>query len=185
MHGVTRRRLDISRPMRYHIDGVNRLQVNFIEVNAMRQFEEGFFVGLSKLERVYKRYFQEAVAEFQFTPNEITVLMFLCNNAPALDTATDIARFKRISKGLVARSVDSLTRRGLLSAQRDERDRRIVHLALSENCAPIAQRLRESERALFAQIAEGIDPVRLEITSDTLRKINQNMNRLLEGETVR
>ena len=47
----------------------------------MRPFEEGFFAGLSKLERLYKRYVQEAVAEYQFTPNEIAVLMFLYNNA--------------------------------------------------------------------------------------------------------
>lgn len=148
----------------------------------MRPFEEGFFVGLSKLERLYKRYFQDSVSEYQFTPNEIAVLMFLHNNAPALDTATDIARFKRISKGLVARSVDSLVKRGLVTTRRDETDRRIVHLALSPDCAVIAGRLRESERRLMERIAAGIDPERLKVTDETLRQINQNMNRLLEGD---
>ena len=82
----------------------------------------------------------------------------------------------------MARSVDSLVKRGLVTTRRDETDRRIVHLALSPDCAVIAGRLRESERMLMERIAAGIDPERLEVTNETLRQINQNMNRLLEGD---
>ena len=35
---------------------------------------------------------------------------------------------------------------------------------------------------LMVEIASGIDPARLEVTNETLRQINQNMNRLLEGD---
>lgn len=148
----------------------------------MRPFEEGFFAGLSKLERVYKRYVQEAVAEYQFTPNEIAVLMFLYNNAPSLDTASDIARYKRISKGLVARSVDSLLHRGLICAQRDEGDRRIVHLSLNAGCQDVLARLRASEERLVACAAEGIEPERLAVALDVLHRIDANMNRLLQDK---
>ena len=60
------------------------------------------------MDKVYRRFYQHELAEYQFTPNEIAVILFLYNNAPDLDTATDIVRCKGISKGLVARSVDSL-----------------------------------------------------------------------------
>lgn len=148
----------------------------------MRPFEEGFFAGLSKMERLYKRYVQEAVVEYQFTPNEIAVLMFLYNNAPSLDTASDIARYKRISKGLVARSVDSLLRRGLICARRDEGDRRIVHLALNAGCQDVLARLRASEERMVTRAAEGIEPQRLADALDVLRQIDANMSRLLQGE---
>ena len=91
-----------------------------------------FFEKFQKMDKVYRRFYQHELAEYQFTPNEIAVILFLYNNAPDLDTATDIVRCKGISKGLVARSVDSLCREGYLTAVREPADRRIMHLKLSK-----------------------------------------------------
>ena len=96
--------------------------------------------------------------------------------------ADAIARYKRISKGLVARSVDSLLRRGLICAQRDEGDRRIVHLSLNAGCQDVLARLRASEERLVACAAEGIEPERLSIALDVLHRIDANMNRLLQDK---
>ena len=96
-----------------------------------------FFEKFQKMDKVYRRFYQHELAEYQFTPNEIAVILFLYNNAPDLDTATDIVRCKGISKGLVARSVDSLCREGYLTAVREPADRRIMHLKLSEKSRPV------------------------------------------------
>ena len=96
-----------------------------------------FFEKFQKMDKVYRRFYQHELAEYQFTPNEIAVILFLYNNAPDLDTATDIVRCKGISKGLVARSVDSLCREGYLTAVREPADRRIMHLKLSEKSWPV------------------------------------------------
>ena len=71
-----------------------------------------FFEKFQKIDKMYRRFYQYELAEYQFTPNEIAVILFLHNNSPELDTATDIVRCKGISKGLVARSVDSLFAKG-------------------------------------------------------------------------
>ena len=120
--------------------------------------------------------------QYQFTPNEIAVILFLYNNAPDLDTATDIVRCKGISKGLVARSVDSLCREGYLTAVREPADRRIMHLKLSEKSRPITERIAVKQKELAGKIECGITPEELRITSATLDKLLINTEQLLKGK---
>ena len=130
-----------------------------------------FFEKFQKMDKVYRRFYQHELAEYQFTPNEIAVILFLYNNAPDLDTATDIVRCKGISKGLVARSVDSLCREGYLTAVREPADRRIMHLKLSEKSQPITERIAVKQKELAGKIECGITPDELRITSATLDKL--------------
>lgn len=148
----------------------------------MSQIKNSFFGEFVKMEKIYKRYMAEAVAEYHFTPNEITVLLFLYNNAPELDTATQIARYKGISKGLVAKSVESLCRRGLLEARRDPADRRVVHLTLSAASSPVATRLRQGETAFLTRLQAGIEPTAVETLNRTLAQMLKNLNGIFEGK---
>ncbi|WP_339789008.1 helix-turn-helix domain-containing protein [Tissierella sp.] len=52
------------------------------------------------------------------TQNEIDVLLFLHNAAP-LNTASDIARYRAMSKSMILKSVDALYRKGYLSYETD------------------------------------------------------------------
>ena len=134
------------------------------------------------MDKVYRRFYQHELAEYQFTPNEIAVILFLYNNAPDLDTATDIVRCKGISKGLVARSVDSLCREGYLTAVREPADRRIMHLKLSEKSRPITERIAVKQKELAGKIECGLTPEELRITSATLDKLLINTEQLLKGK---
>ena len=82
--------------------------------------------------QLYRSCFRELTESCGFTPNEMFVLLFLYRNAPEQDTATVIAQAWNVSKPLVTRSVDGLQKRGLLYCVRDENDRRLVHLHLSD-----------------------------------------------------
>ena len=96
----------------------------------MELWEEQFFMDALKLEKLYRSCVREAADGYGLTPNEVAVLLFLSRHAPQQDTATDIASACGISKALVARSVDGLHRRGFLKGERDENDRRLIHLHL-------------------------------------------------------
>lgn len=126
------------------------------------------FEKLQKIDKMYRRYYQLELAEYGFTPNEVSVILFLHNNAPDMDTASDIVRCKGISKGLVARSVESLCQKGYLAAVRDPEDRRIIHLELSEKCAPIIDRIENRQNELARRIEAGVVKDALIITSETL-----------------
>lgn len=141
-----------------------------------------YFSGFSKIEKIYKKYFQESVADYGFTPNEVTVLMFLYNNSPAFDTASDIVRYKGISKGLVAGSVDSLCKKGFLEAERDTKDRRIIHLRLTDKCDDIRERFEKGQQVFKESIEKGIPKDYLEIMEKTVQMLGQNIEKVLKGE---
>lgn len=142
---------------------------------------EGYFSTFAKVDKLYKKMCFQAVSEYQFTPNEIVVLMFLSNN-PALDTAKDIAYFRNISKGLVAKSVESLCRKGFLSQQKDPKDRRLIHLKLTEKSQDITARLQACKKLFFAQLVTGIPGEDLEKLKQMTEKINDNLEQILQKE---
>ena len=145
----------------------------------MLELGRGYFDKFIKLEKLYRKYFQEALASYGFTPNEMIVLLFLYNNAPAMDTSRDIVRCKGISKGLVARSVESLTARGYLTTRRDDR---VIHLKLSD--PEIVCDLQKTQEQLAARLEEGIPEEYKKVTNDTLRLMIENVERMLKGEQL-
>lgn len=148
----------------------------------MLQTPGKFFEKFQKINKLYQRFFRNELADYGFTPNEVMVLLFLHNNAPEFDTATDIVRCKGISKGLAAQSIDSLCRKGYLVPFRDPRDRRIIHLKLSESCFPIRERIEKRQSELFFHIQQGISPETLKIAYETIEKLTQNTEALLMKE---
>ncbi len=140
-----------------------------------------YMEALRRLDKAYRRYFQHELRAFALTPGEVTALLFLYNNAPHLDTATDIARCKGLSKALVARSVESLQQKGYLTAERDRRDRRVVHLALSEKSRPISREIGQKQDDILQKLGEGIAPGELEAALQTLERLSENARKYLTG----
>lgn len=141
-----------------------------------------FFEQLQKIDKAYRRYYHLLLSEYQFSPNEVVVLLFLHNNAPTRDTASDIVRCKGISKGMVARSVDSLCQKGYLEACRDPRDRRVIHLSLSAKCEPIRNQIEEKQQLLFRAVRQGLSEEALAVTTDTLERLLHNTERFFKEE---
>lgn len=90
---------------------------------------ESLFIALSKFIKVYRKITFKSVEGYGLTPSEIDILMFLFNNAP-LDTAKDISKYKGISKALVCRSVDSLSKRGLITTVVDKKGQKNYSLVI-------------------------------------------------------
>lgn len=137
------------------------------------------FEGLRRIDKAYRKYFQAKLAEYQFTSNEITVILFLYNNAPELDTASDISRCKGISKGLIARSVESLCKRGYLEAVRDGEDRRLIHLRLQDADGKLTKALEKAQTELEREVETGISAEHLKITRQTINQLLSNTDSLL------
>ena len=89
---------------------------------------EDFFENYFKIEKAYRKYFQDEMEKYHLTPNELLVLLFLARDNGGCNTARDIAQYEGVSKGLVARSVESLVEKQFLVVERDAADKRICHL---------------------------------------------------------
>lgn len=148
----------------------------------MRLLPGEYIEGLRRLDKIYRGQLQQLVKEYGLTPGEMAVLLFLHNNAPDLDTATDIVRCRDLSKALVARSVESLRQKGYVTLERDRRDRRVVHLALSEQSRPISREIDRRQKLLWRRLGEGIDPDVLNAAFETLSRLIQNAQNNVTGE---
>lgn len=143
-------------------------------------WEEQFLLDAIKMDKLYRSCVRQAASGCRLTPNETSVLLFLLRHAPAQDTATDIAQTQGISKALVARSVDSLYRRGFVQGTRDPADRRIVHLRLCGDGVTVARQLQECGRRVSEQLQCGISEQEMQCMHEVMQKMQRNLDILLE-----
>ncbi len=135
---------------------------------------DSYFRTTVYFHKTYRKFCQNAVKEYHFTPGEIDVMTFLSNN-PGMDTAAQISHCKNISKPLVCRSADTLTKKGFLCPVTDGEDRRIIHLHLTEQSAEAARRLRWCRNEFFRRLVEGIPPEKLSAVGDVMSRMQDNL----------
>jgi DNA-binding MarR family transcriptional regulator len=111
-------------------------------------------------------------------------MMFLANSE-GLKSASEIAQYKNISKGLIARSVDSLSEKGYLTADRDKNDRRLVRLQLTEKSGEIVERIRRCRKDFVEELHKDIPEEDLEILHRTASIMNQNVESFLYKSSVK
>ena len=56
---------------------------------------EDFFENYFKIEKAYRKYFQDEMEKYHLTPNELLVLLFLARDNGGCNTARDIAQYAR------------------------------------------------------------------------------------------
>lgn len=146
----------------------------------MYKMQEGYFMHFAKVNKAYRKICYQAVEEYRFTPNEIEVMMFLSNN-PGLDSASDIACYKNISKGLVAKSVESLCTKGFLDTKKDTKDRRLIHLILTEHSADVVKRLQRCRKDFVNMLQLGIPQEDLDAMDRVMARMSENLDNMVKG----
>ncbi len=68
----------------------------------------------------YAKKIKDSFQEFNFSPNEISILIVLKNNS-TITTSTELKVVFGVSKTLISRSVDSLEKKGLICTCIDEK----------------------------------------------------------------
>lgn len=129
-----------------------------------------------KASKLYRTIIGEAAPGYGLTLNEKDVLLFLSNN-PSLDTAGNIVKYRSISKSLIAKSVKSLTERGLLTQKTDQSDARFVHLELTAAAQKIVQQLQKAQNHFLSILSDGISQEQSEAFAQALQKIQANVDR--------
>ena len=133
---------------------------------------------LTRLPRRFLKYYDQ-----QFLPllektglsmREVHVLLFLANH-PGQDTARDVTELRGLAKSQVSQAVEVLTDRGLLARRADGEDRRIIHLEITGEGAPLAREAQAVQaacgRRLLAGLAEEEQAVFLNLLERVLREM--------------
>lgn len=140
--------------------------------------KKNLLISLSKLSKMYRAEVKAEMSDSNFSPNEFDLITFLSNNE--MDTSKEIADSLGLSKSLIARSVDSLVAKGYLETKIDEGDRRYIHLVLTDEAKPIADRLRNRRKKFIASMTEGVSQEQFAQFEQTLEKMIANVERKKE-----
>jgi len=87
----------------------------------------------SQIRRVYAPEIHLRFKDENFSPNEISILILLSNNA-SINTSSQLTLILGVSKGLVSRSIDSLLSRGLIVCLADAKDKRLQRIKWRTPC---------------------------------------------------
>ncbi len=134
-----------------------------------------------KVAKLYNSYFSAVQREYGLTANERDVLLFLHNNRD-YDTAADIVKYRSISKSLVSKSVERLTRCGFLETSQAGDDRRQVHLRIAPGGAAAIQQLAQIQQQFFEMLGEGLTETERVIFHQVLQKMGNNAGRYSRQE---
>lgn len=135
---------------------------------------------LTRLPRRFLKYYDQQflplLKKTRLSMREVHVLLFLANH-PGQDTARDVTELRGLAKSQVSQAVEVLTGRGLLARRADGEDRRIIHLEITGEGAPLAQEAQAVQaacgRRLLAGLAEEEQAVFLGLLERVLREMEE------------
>lgn len=109
------------------------------------------------MKRRYAREMAPVLDKWQLNSMELDVLLFLGNN-PGYDTASDMVQLRQLTKSHVSKAVESLTAKGLLAQERDQNNRRRVHLLLLPAARPILKAGQQAQQRFVDVLTRGFGP---------------------------
>lgn len=124
----------------------------------------------SSITKAYYEFAKKKLAGYKFTPNEISTMIYLLENDD-IDTAKGISDRFGVTQSLICRSVDSLTKRGFITTETDQNDRRVNHLTLHIGDKKLVSILKSMNTDFMEYILNGIP----EEDVETFRRVLENI----------
>ena len=125
---------------------------------------------IRQFRRYYDRQFEGLLAPTGISMREMHVVLFLANN-PDCDTARDVAELRGLAKSQVSAAVDLLAGRGLLRRLPDRTDRRVVHLALTDQGTALSWAGKEIQSRCLETLFSGLSQPEADCFQTLLEKV--------------
>lgn len=133
-----------------------------------------FLFSTYEMKKAYQKNFYESSKKYQLTQNEIDVLLFLSNN-PNYNRASDIIKYRCLTKSHVSLSIDALTKRSIIHKTVDAQDQRVIHLTINPTNQPMILELQKLQKQFMNQLVKNIDEEDLEIFKNIWGLMIQNI----------
>ena len=153
---------------------MNKSEKNEFANMEPERINEKIFLNLVRISQVYRKALTSSNDYLDLSPNELGLLMIM-HMDPSINTANQIVKVLGTTKGLASRNIDNLTKKGLITANQDEKDRRIMRLTLCDKAIKVCEEIRRNTARLFEKAAEGIDMAEMVLAYETLQKIAANI----------
>ena len=130
---------------------------------------EGMISVFMKIRKVYADEFGRMLGNETYSPNEISILLFLANN-PSINTNSQLCTCLGVSKALVCRSVDALLGKEMIISVADD------------HALPVIEQLGGIKRKIDQEILEGIPEEDIANMANTMEKIFARFEERAKGK---
>ena len=131
------------------------------------------------LKRLYDHEMAPIMTRYDLTRMELDVLLFLHTN-PGCDTAAEIVALQMMTKSHVSKAVDHLTARGLITQARDEKNRRRIHLTITDAAQDVLVEAQQAQCRIVSLMMEGVPQEDNEVLCRTIQRVSRNVSIALE-----
>ncbi len=138
--------------------------------------------------KLYDLIRDDLLRQFDINQLESEILVYLAFHeafgSEQKNTASDIAESRIISKSHVSKGVYSLMKKGMISGEQDPRDRRVVHLRLTENTNRelIIREVNKMNDRFNALVSRGISHEELKQLVAIEKKLAENARQAIERQ---
>lgn len=144
----------------------------------MPNFEEILPLA-DRMKKLYTKTCRTVCKRYGFSQTEFDILGFL-GDKNGLDTAIEIAKNRPIKKANISTSVERLTKEGYLKRRTDSKDRRLIHLELTEKAAEPLAEIKESQEKFFSLFFSGISKEEIKTYKNITKKLILGMEEKLK-----
>lgn len=138
-----------------------------------------FLSGSRWMKKLYAVRISQVCCQYGLTQIETDILAFLSNH-PGKDTAGDIVRLRMLQKGNVSQAVEALLGKGYLEKRQDEKDRRKMHLRLTEKSGEVIRSICQVRAEYLGELLEDFSPEEVGVFDALFQRIFENAAKALE-----
>ena len=130
---------------------------------------------------LYEKAFCNTMKKYDMTQFEVDVLGFI-HFYPDYDTAKQICELRKLPKSNVSVAVDRLTKKGYLHGERDKKDRRVIHLKITDDASDAVASIREEYQKFLDMLFLGFTETERETWRILEKKLSVNIENALRRE---
>lgn len=131
-----------------------------------------------RLPLLYERAFRGTMEKYNMTQFEVDVLGFI-HFYPEYDTAKQICELRELPKATVSVAVDRLTKKGYLHGERDLKDRRVIHLRITNEASDAVSSISDEYQKFFDTLFSGFTETEKETWRILKKKLGDNIENAL------
>lgn len=130
---------------------------------------------ISILDRLMKMYYDHGLADYEIGWGQQFYVEYLYDHPGA--TAQEMVECIRVDKATLTKVIKKLVEIDYVRVVRDEKDRRIKLLFLTDKAVPAAVRIKEIHNSFYRDLCSGILSPDIQLTEQTMERMMENLNR--------
>lgn len=129
--------------------------------------------------KLYEKKYECFMEQYDLRKIDVEILIYLhfCGEH---NIASDIQKLGLFTKGHISQSLERLVHAQLVYTKHDRKDKRVVHLFLSEKAEPIIKEAMQVKSEIFEQVFAGVTAEERKTLIEVARKVWNNIAQELE-----